>query len=255
MAIGKRTITGLLVTLAIALVVFYFASAFPADDKTSLRGNAFENNNDTEDISEDTGTMTDTLAPSSTNSDYQDTSTEEPTVEVGEFLATKEEDTIPPSGTATEISYEDFDWDDLPEFVLEAAITLGYDKELWNEEDSFLWTERKWDDLNKREKEAAKVIGWNQNYWNQMIFDNPGTQLPTSTSTSFPFFYAKFDWEELPAPIRSSAEYLGYNEAIWDECTALPLLNTKWQDLTDPQREAAESLGYDEGSWDDATRK
>jgi hypothetical protein len=63
-------------------------------------------------------------------------------------------------------AYNDVEWDNLPEDVKKAAETLGYNQELWDEDDIPDSIEDcDWDDLTKDQQDAATVLGYDQESW------------------------------------------------------------------------------------------
>ncbi len=56
--------------------------------------------------------------------------------------------------------YEDYDYDELPPRVKEAANTLGYDQKLWDGNGKPASEDKDWEELTKEEREAAVSSDW-----------------------------------------------------------------------------------------------
>ena len=70
------------------------------------------------------------------------------------------------SNMSSGCAYNDVEWDNLPEDVKKAAETLGYNQELWDEDDIPDSIEDcDWDDLTKDQQDAATVLGYDQESW------------------------------------------------------------------------------------------
>ena len=87
--------------------------------------------------------------------------------------------TSPPTSTAsattsiTPLTYEDYDWAELPPEVQQAATTLGYSERLWNfggvaETEDFWWRE-----LSLEQQQAAAVLGYGEYSWDGTDNPNP----------------------------------------------------------------------------------
>lgn len=61
--------------------------------------------------------------------------------------------------------YEDYDWDDLPGEVQEAAKILGYDKKKWDTNAEVPVDNKDWEKLSRVQKAAAITLGYNENSW------------------------------------------------------------------------------------------
>ena len=64
-------------------------------------------------------------------------------------------------------AYDDYDWDDLPESIRNAAIFLGYCKSSWDEGQDVVTTSKRWDELTYQEAAAATTLGYNEQFWNK----------------------------------------------------------------------------------------
>merc|ERR1711937_873555 len=64
-------------------------------------------------------------------------------------------------------TYNEFDWDDLPDNIQDAAADLGYNKWIWESDDLQPESDDKsWDELASVERKAATVLGYNKKMWN-----------------------------------------------------------------------------------------
>jgi uncharacterized membrane protein SirB2 len=62
--------------------------------------------------------------------------------------------------------YEDYDWNELPPDVMEAAVILGWDQSLWDNSGT-AWSDSKyWSELPPEAQEAAAVFGYDEASWN-----------------------------------------------------------------------------------------
>ena len=61
--------------------------------------------------------------------------------------------------------YEDYDWDELPDNVREAATTLGYTKKIWDKDKKPASDDKDWEDLTPEERAAAQVLGYDERTW------------------------------------------------------------------------------------------
>jgi len=59
------------------------------------------------------------------------------------------------------------------------------------------------------------------------------------------------EWEELPTPIQTAAQVLGYTKEMWSSGEEPATSSKAWKDLTGAEREAAQILGYTKRAWDD----
>lgn len=64
-------------------------------------------------------------------------------------------------------AYDEYSWCELPPYIKDAAILLGYDEMAWDGGYSVPITEKKWDDLTVEEQIAAARLGYNETFWNQ----------------------------------------------------------------------------------------
>lgn len=160
------------------------------------------------------------------------------------------------TATPTEIAWDGLNWADLPDRVKDAAKQLGYTEDSWDNETPFPGIERHWDELSPSEHTAAMSLGWDRSYWENVVYElgteTPTTIMPTTESSTYPYTYAAFEWDELPDEVRAAAELLGWNEGMWCDEDPLPLrTSTPWKGLTDEQKGAATTVGFTELAWDD----
>jgi len=133
------------------------------------------------------------------------------------------------AGTATK--YEDVMWEKMPKKVQDAATTLGYDKDAWNED---RWvphvSDKWWDDFSDEQKEAAKTIGWDQSAWDSKYEDK--------------------NWKDIPDHVKKAAESIGFTEEMWDGEGWPESTNKRWDDMTKDTQTAVMTLGYCKHTWD-----
>ena len=59
--------------------------------------------------------------------------------------------------------YEDYDWDELPEDIMQETEILGYSKSLWdNDKDPPLLSSHEWEDLSSKQLDAAILFGYSK---------------------------------------------------------------------------------------------
>lgn len=61
--------------------------------------------------------------------------------------------------------YDDYDWDELPADIQEAAKVLGYNKKMWDDDDEPDECDEYWKDLSKEQQDAAVKLGYDQASW------------------------------------------------------------------------------------------
>lgn len=61
--------------------------------------------------------------------------------------------------------YEDYDWEELPADIQEAAELLGFNEELWDNDDETDECDEWWKDLTPAQQEAATKLGYTQETW------------------------------------------------------------------------------------------
>lgn len=62
-------------------------------------------------------------------------------------------------------SYEDLDWEALPDKVQNAAKTLGYNQRKWNDCIPTKYDDYAWSDLSPEQQEAALILGYSESRW------------------------------------------------------------------------------------------
>ena len=61
--------------------------------------------------------------------------------------------------------YDDYDFEELPPEVQQAAKDLGYTEKMWDKDKEPKSASKDWDELTEKEKAAAKVFGYDQAKW------------------------------------------------------------------------------------------
>ncbi len=147
-------------------------------------------------------------------------------------------------------TYNEFDWNDLPDNIREAAIELGFNKRIWESDDD-LHAEsesKEWNELTDRERKAALLMGYTEALWNGTTEDGESSSEDGSTSE------ASSDgsgaWNNLSAEAQSAARILGYTKAIWENDGCPPTEDLDWEELSPAEQEAAQILGYNQQKWD-----
>lgn len=138
--------------------------------------------------------------------------------------------------------HEDSDWNELPQWVREAAEGIGYTKKLWNKHKEPAICEMDWEELTCYQQEAAKRLGYTKQTWDDDEEDSNNVLVLDR--------HEDYDWNELPEWVREAAEGIGYTKKIWNRDKEPAVCEKKWEDLTGSQREAAKRLGYTSVSWD-----
>jgi hypothetical protein len=62
-------------------------------------------------------------------------------------------------------SYINYDWNDLPENIKNAAQRIGYNKKIWDADGDLTINEKEWKDFNSIEQQDLKTIGYNEASW------------------------------------------------------------------------------------------
>jgi hypothetical protein len=63
--------------------------------------------------------------------------------------------------------YDDYDWDELPKDVQDAAELLGFNKKLWNDDKEPRECGVYWRELSPEQQAAATKLGYSQKAWDQ----------------------------------------------------------------------------------------
>ena len=66
-----------------------------------------------------------------------------------------------PMFSGKDTKYLESKWNELPEEVQEAAKTLGFTSDTWDEQSNDIY-KRKWKKLSTDQKEAAEILGWDE---------------------------------------------------------------------------------------------
>ena len=142
------------------------------------------------------------------------------------------------------------DWLELPNDMKNAAISLGYTQETWDEtmdDDEIMPFDKKWNELTNTQQDAvSRLFGYNPETWDEEYLQSVMTTLDEQ------------DWDELTPNIQQAATILGFNQQSWDnadndddvsyvEPPSITLL--EWTDLTEEQQLAATTLGWNEQKW------
>ena len=61
--------------------------------------------------------------------------------------------------------YDDYDWDELPKEIQDAAKVLGYTKKLWDNDKTPEECDEDWVDLTVEQKAAAIKLGYDRKRW------------------------------------------------------------------------------------------
>ncbi|CAJ1949759.1 unnamed protein product [Cylindrotheca closterium] len=143
------------------------------------------------------------------------------------------------------MNYDEYDWDDLPLKIQEAATVLGYTGQMWDADAEPASSNKDWEELTLEEQEAARKLGFNRRKWDS---DQSGVTEEENRSSSTG--YDDYDWDELPLAIQEAAKVLGYTKRMWDTDKEPASSNKDWVELKSEEQEAALKLGYDQIKWD-----
>eukprot|EP00977_Amphora_coffeiformis_P015902 scaffold4786_cov198-Amphora_coffeaeformis.AAC.14 len=61
--------------------------------------------------------------------------------------------------------YDDYDWDELPADIQEAATVLGYNKMIWDNDGKAPCEDKDWEELTPAEETAAEKLGYSEETW------------------------------------------------------------------------------------------
>eukprot|EP00980_Cylindrotheca_fusiformis_P019009 scaffold6374_cov121-Cylindrotheca_fusiformis.AAC.10 len=151
---------------------------------------------------------------------------------------TKAASTSLPVSSSSSQQFYDFDWNDLPEDVKEAARGLGYTPKSWDTNVEPKSCEKDWKDLSAVEQTLAKKLGYNQLTW-----DDNGDS-PSCIK------YDDLTWRKLPVEVQKAATVLGYTAKMWNNDQEPASCDKDWKELTSEERRAALVLGYDKKQWE-----
>mmetsp|Transcript_18233 Transcript_18233/g.41998 ORF Transcript_18233/g.41998 Transcript_18233/m.41998 type:complete len:1052 (+) Transcript_18233:307-3462(+) len=149
-------------------------------------------------------------------------------------------------------TYNEFDWDDLPDSIQKAAGELGYNKMMWESDEQPESNDKDWDELTVAEKRAAHLLGYNKSAWDgesdetdeSTEGDKKGTDDTSQASSA-----ESEDWANLSNEAKNAARILGYTQSIWDNNGSPPAEDKDWHELTPREQAAANTLGYTEKKW------
>lgn len=131
--------------------------------------------------------------------------------------------------TDKESKYELVKWRKLPKEAREAAASLGYDQEKWDDSHIFPHlVDQGWHDLSETDLNALTTLGWEEHAWEGQ--------------------YQGWNWEDLPELQLRAAKAAGYTKENWWEDKAD--LDKSWDDLTDDQKLAMAVFGWTKKEWD-----
>lgn len=132
----------------------------------------------------------------------------------------------------------------------EAAIKMGYNKEIWD--NAFFVYSKYWSDLTSQQKAAATELGYTKTSWDNL---SGNEKLPESNQLS---------WVQLAGidpnlKLQEAVITLGYNETSWNNINEPQpsSVNKSWHDthtgneeyLTNEEKNAAAKLGYNKTTW------
>ena len=63
--------------------------------------------------------------------------------------------------------YDDFDWEELPDDVKNAATVLGYNEKKWDNDEKVEVDKYDWNELTAEQQQAAAVLGYTQKLWDE----------------------------------------------------------------------------------------
>jgi len=163
--------------------------------------------------------------------------------------------------TAPSRTYGGVVFDDLPQFVKQAAETLGYTSEKWNNDGSIPAEEKDWDQLSSSEQLAANVLGFSEQSWNGPAGPQKSAAalLEKETNKSIEFkpgykYYKIPEWSRLPHEVQHAALILGHNAQSWESGDPSPVDAFYWADMSPKLRAAARKLGFHVDSWNRVVR-
>ncbi|KAG7363083.1 hypothetical protein IV203_026443 [Nitzschia inconspicua] len=132
-----------------------------------------------------------------------------------------------------ETKYELTLWKDLPEDVRNAAIEIGYNEEMWNNNEECHVGGKHWHDLSEAELKAVQTLGWEEKAWEDQ--------------------YHHSEWEDLPALQLRAAEAAGYTKTSWSgppHEKPQHLEHSHWDELDVEDQKRMAVFGYTKHEWD-----
>jgi len=142
-------------------------------------------------------------------------------------------------------TYNEFDWNDLPDYIQDAAAVLGYNKRIWENEEQPESDSKDWDELTNAERRAADILGYNKQSWDGKSEPDSSPSDDTGASSR-----ASEDWANLSKEAKKAAKILGYTQSIWDNDGSPPTEDKDWDELSQEEQSAAITLGYSKEKWD-----
>ena len=123
------------------------------------------------------------------------------------------------------------DWDELPQNIQEAATTLRWTQDLWDnddEEDVVSTENMYWRQLSREQQGAATLMGYNPESWNDDTDTNRILNYVVQQSEDLAAGeYDHMAWDELRPDIQEAASAMGRNEQNWNGGAALPRTSNK----------------------------
>jgi len=160
--------------------------------------------------------------------------------------------------------YEEYDFDDLPGEVKKAAKLLGFTRSIWDKGGSIPIESKDWTELTEAEQNAASTLGYTPQKWDNesgsgSSSSSSSSESPSATQEklSMPTVpedkeasYDDCDYDDLPSDVKRAARLLGYTRSIWDNDGKVPIESKDWDKLTTTQQSAASTLRYTKEKWD-----
>jgi hypothetical protein len=102
-----------------------------------------------------------------------------------QLQATSKSSTRPPSFKLSFTKYGEYDFDELPPNIQQAALVLGFEQEIWDRDTLIRGRIKHWDYLTSKEKEACKALGCTQTTWEKWYQGLYSTEiLPNFTGSN-----------------------------------------------------------------------
>lgn len=151
-------------------------------------------------------------------------------------------------------NYDDYDFEELPPQAKQAALDLGYTKEIWDTNGDIPADAKDWDELNQQEQAAAHMLGYTREMWEEhSMTELAALQAPALVEpprSREAGIYDDCEFMELPPSFRQAAIHLGYTRYLWDNDLPVESDTKRWNELSLQQQEAAIVFGYNEYDWD-----
>jgi hypothetical protein len=139
--------------------------------------------------------------------------------------------------------WQNFDWGKIGEHDRERWETLGWDSEMWAEDDDDAHAPlsyfKDWGSLTPDERQAARLLGLTEAKWDPNNSCNPDG------------YWNRFAWSELSSEHQRLWRLLGWDQPLWDnEAEGEVSTSGKWYwQLTETEQQAATALGYSSRTW------